>query len=470
MISQRIRGIQNLLVLFQCAAASALFWALFLGLWHFYAEMSGAFTERYLQYWFAVIAGLVVELITRDTTRFRHNVVQADFARQHRVSLRQTLIATTAMLLFIAFRKDTYISRFFLAAFAPSLYVVLFTTNRYLAPLLSNRSFRGLREEKTLLIGSSRKAVKLKEWLERKSVVGFQTVGLLCDERTPDAELDFPVLGNSDSVDRVLREYGIHQVVLLELPSILEWHAHLLSVCEQHGVRVLILSDLEEKLNHPVIHFVDDGFPFIALRDEPLESPWNRILKRALDLVISSLVIILILPWVTAFVWILQRLQSPGPLLYSQTRAGFQNKPFLIFKFRTMHCNHGDITRQATVDDPRIFPAARWLRKFSIDELPQFLNVWRGEMSVVGPRPHLVEHNTQFAEVMASYHVRSFVKPGITGLAQIRGLRGEAKSKEDIARRAKSDIEYIETWRLTLDLKIIAQTFLEVVAPPQTAY
>jgi lipopolysaccharide/colanic/teichoic acid biosynthesis glycosyltransferase len=156
--------------------------------------------------------------------------------------------------------------------------------------------------------------------------------------------------------------------------------------------------------------------------------------------------------------------------VYSQTRAGFQNKPFVIFKFRTMHCYHGDITRQATVNDERIFPAARWLRKLSIDELPQFLNVWRGEMSVVGPRPHLIEHNNQFAEVMASYHIRSFVKPGITGLAQIRGFRGEAKSKADIAERAKSDIEYLETWRLALDLKIIARTALEVIAPPRTAY
>ena len=200
MISQRIRGIQSLLVLAQCVLASALYWIWFLWLWHFYSELSSAFTERYLLYWAAAMAGLVLEVVTRDRMRFRHTVVQADFGRQHRIALRQTLIATTAMLLFIAFRKDTYISRVFLGAFAPSLYMLLLLTNRYLAPLLSRRSFRGLREEKTILIGSSRKAIALKEWLDRKSAVGFQTVGLLCDERIPNAALDIPILGHSDAV------------------------------------------------------------------------------------------------------------------------------------------------------------------------------------------------------------------------------------------------------------------------------
>jgi lipopolysaccharide/colanic/teichoic acid biosynthesis glycosyltransferase len=167
---------------------------------------------------------------------------------------------------------------------------------------------------------------------------------------------------------------------------------------------------------------------------------------------------------------LLQRLQSRGPLFYTQTRAGLQNRHFQIFKFRTMHVQQGGEARQATRGDGRIFPAGRWLRRFSIDEIPQFLNVLRGEMSVIGPRPHLVEHNALFAEQMVNYHVRTLVKPGITGLAQVRGFRGEARTSTEIAQRLASDISYLENWRLVLDVSIIARTAWQMVQPPRTAY
>jgi len=128
-----------------------------------------------------------------------------------------------------------------------------------------------------------------------------------------------------------------------------------------------------------------------------------------------------------------------------------------------------DLTRQATAGDARVFPAGRWLRRFSLDEMPQFLNVLRGEMSVVGPRPHLVEHNLHFAEVLSSYPLRTFIKPGITGLAQVRGFRGEARTREDISARLQSDLVYLENWSLSLDLGIILRTLWQMIRPPRTA-
>jgi len=166
---------------------------------------------------------------------------------------------------------------------------------------------------------------------------------------------------------------------------------------------------------------------------------------------------------------LVQAFQSPGPLLYRQTRAGIQNQKFEILKFRTMHTRNNDEARQAATDDPRIFPAGRFLRRFSIDEIPQFLNVIDGSMSVVGPRPHMVEHNDKFAELLSNYHIRAFVKPGMTGLAQVRGFRGESATREEIAARLQSDLVYLENWSLILDVSIILRTIRHLIFPPKKA-
>jgi lipopolysaccharide/colanic/teichoic acid biosynthesis glycosyltransferase len=169
-------------------------------------------------------------------------------------------------------------------------------------------------------------------------------------------------------------------------------------------------------------------------------------------------------------VWVAQRLQSPGPLFYQQTRSGRDNQPFRIIKFRTMHLTRSGQGQQATQGDARVFAFGRFLRRTSLDEIPQFINVLRGEMSVVGPRPHMILHNRRFCRVFEAYQVRAFVKPGITGMAQVRGCRGEAKTDEDIRTRVQSDIEYVENWSIWRDIAIILETVRQIVFPPDTAY
>jgi undecaprenyl-phosphate glucose phosphotransferase len=185
---------------------------------------------------------------------------------------------------------------------------------------------------------------------------------------------------------------------------------------------------------------------------------------------VSLPVVLFILPVLTAIVWVFQRLQSPGPIFYNQERNGFQNKRFKIWKYRTMHVNNPNVSQQATTNDPRVYPAGRWFRKLSIDEFPQFINVLLGSMSVVGPRPHLPEHNEQFARLTDNFYVRKFVKPGITGLAQVNGFRGETSNTGALQHRIEYDIEYLENWSLGADLSIIAQTAMQVMKPPKTAY
>jgi lipopolysaccharide/colanic/teichoic acid biosynthesis glycosyltransferase len=272
-------------------------------------------------------------------------------------------------------------------------------------------------------------------------------------------------------LEAVARERNATQVVLAELPrdpAVLNGY---IEVCERLGIRLLVASDLEERFHHSIILFEDDGMRFVGLRDEPLQDHLNCMLKRGMDLAISVPVVLFVLPPVTILVWILQRWQSPGPIFFVQPRTGMQNRVFKIIKFRSMYFQREEEQgRQATRGDRRVFRAGAWLRKFSIDELPQFFNVITGEMSVVGPRPHLRQHNQMFERTLSNYHVRANVKPGITGLAQVRGYRGEIREEKDIVNRVRADIEYLERWSFAMDCYIILLTFKHMLLPPQTAY
>lgn len=467
MLTQRKAGLYRLFLLCQIVLVAVLFW---FGVWvmvTFYSPSAELTWRRYSIYCGLLVVGMLLESFMREGSK--NYFLQNELLRQHRASLRQTIASIGMLVLYLIATKDAFISRLFFFNFVPWLYVALLFSHHYLPPLLARGIFR--REDKTLLIGSAAKALQLRDWLQRKAEIGLRAVGLISDDKidiVPDGIP--PVLGKSTDLEKILRESEITQVILLEFPLFTQINWDIIRTCDALGVRLLIVSDLEEKLRHSVTHFEDDGFRFIGLREEPLENPLNRFFKRLIDLIIAIPVILLVFPIVTAIVWIAQRLQSPGPLFHIQTRAGMQNRQFRIYKFRTMRPDHDDVARQARTNDERIYPLGKWFRKISVDEIPQFWNVLRGDMSIVGPRPHLIEHNNQFSQLMANYHVRAFVKPGITGLAQVRGFRGEARNNSDIENRVACDIEYLENWNLSLECAIILRTFAQLVVPPRTAY
>ena len=468
MVTQRTEGLYRVFLLCQIVLVATLFW---FGVWimvTFYSEGTDVTWRRYSIYCVLLVLGMTLESLIRDGAK--NYFLQNELLRQHRLALRQTFASTAALVVYLIAMHDTFISRLFFFNFVPWLYVALLFSHYYLPSVLARGIFKGERVEKTLLIGTAQKAAHLRGWLRRKGEIGLRTIGLLSDEAIAQTDDGIPVLGTSEAIERVVRERGITQVIMLEFPLFSEINRNIISVCDQLGVRLLIVSDLEEKLRHPVTHFEDDGFRFIGLREEPLENPLNRFFKRGLDIVIALPVMLIVFPLLTLMVWLAQRLQSPGPLLHVQTRAGMQNRRFPIYKFRTMHIGNGDITRQAREGDERVYPLGKWFRKLSIDEVPQFWNVLRGEMSIVGPRPHLIEHNNEFSQLMANYHVRAFVKPGITGLAQVRGFRGEARNSSDIEKRVACDIEYLENWNLSLECGIILRTCAQIVVPPPSAY
>jgi putative colanic acid biosynthesis UDP-glucose lipid carrier transferase len=454
-------------LLCQIAIVVTLFW---FGVWlmvTFYSPGARLTSGSYTTYCLMLVVGMLAESLSREGSK--NYFLQAELLRQHRLALRQTIASVGALVIYLIAAKDAFISRVFFFNFVPWLYIALLFSHHFLPQFLARGIF-GLRDEKTLLVGSTTKAAELRGWLRRKADVGLRTVGIICEEAldcTPDG---IPVLGGADQLESVIQEFQVTQVIMLEFPQFTETNRHLIATCDHLGVRLVIVSDLEEKLRHPVTHFEDDGFRFIGLREEPLENPLNRAVKRTIDFALAAPIMLFIFPPLAVIVWLAQRVQSPGPLFHRQTRAGIQNRRFQILKFRTMRPENRDLTRQAQTEDERVYPLGKWFRKLSIDEVPQFWNVLRGEMSVVGPRPHLIEHNQQFANLMANYHVRTFVKPGITGLAQVRGFRGEARNSSDIANRVACDIEYLENWNLTLECGIILRTFAQLFVPPASAY
>ena len=202
---------------------------------------------------------------------------------------------------------------------------------------------------------------------------------------------------------------------------------------------------------------------------EPLSQPFNQFVKRTFDIVVSLVVCIILLPFIPIIAWCIKR-QSPGPIFVKQDRTGHNGKTFTCLKFRSMHVNSEADSLQATKDDPRKFPFGNFIRKTNIDEFPQFFNVLIGDMSIVGPRPHMLAHTEQYGSIIDKYMVRHFSRPGITGYAQVNGCRGETKELWQMEERIQKDVWYIENWTFWLDIKIIFKTALTLFIPDKQAY
>jgi putative colanic acid biosynthesis UDP-glucose lipid carrier transferase len=218
------------------------------------------------------------------------------------------------------------------------------------------------------------------------------------------------------------------------------------------------------------IEIYSDYITVISQRTISLDESLHKIIKRIFDIVFSILIIVGLLSWLTPILAIIIKMDSRGSVFFVQKRNGLNNREFNCFKFRSMEINELADIEQVSKNDPRITRVGKFIRKTSIDELPQFFNVLWGDMSVVGPRPHMVSHTNMYAERIDKFMVRHFIKPGITGLAQTKGFRGEVESDTDIINRVRYDIFYIEKWSLLLDLKIIFNTIFNTLKGDKKAY
>ncbi len=325
-----------------------------------------------------------------------------------------------------------------------------------------------LNAKRVLIVGAGELGHKVHQRLEGESWTGLEVVGFVDDEahdqtrdnpgQTPSS--DPPLLGPLGEVAEVTRRHRIDEV-WLALPLRFEDRVReVLKDLRHSTVSIRYVPDLFSYylLNSAVTEI--GGMPVFDLCTSPMDGV-NRMVKYLEDRVVAIAVLILVTPLMAAIA-IAIKLTSPGPVLFRQWRHGWGGMPIEIYKFRTMSDHHeaGNSVTQARQDDPRVTPLGRLLRRTSLDELPQFINVLQGRMSIVGPRPHAVEHNEHYKEVVDSYMLRHKVKPGITGWAQINGWRGETDTLDKMKKRVEYDLFYIEHWSLWFDLRIILLTLV----------
>jgi exopolysaccharide biosynthesis polyprenyl glycosylphosphotransferase len=466
MLTDRLKGLHSLHQILQLAAAQGVFWIWTILFSAFHDLKAPALSSTSFQHALVILMALIVHRTTVNVDK--EHPLAWDWVKNHNHTSRQIgyVVAFYALYL-IAFEQISH-SRMFLIPFVATLYITLFSLNRFGLPFLAKVFFSDDRQDAILLAGTNEQNRKLKTWLDSSKSIGIRIAHEIL---LPADEND----GSSSQaicrqIEAAVHEHQIKHLILTILLHNRESLRAVASLCNRLGVRLLMINSLHEQLGHSLTLFSLGGIQVLGLRTEQLESPMNRFLKRSLDIIISLPVVLCALPMLALVIRLAQVLQSHGPLLFYQQRIGLNNQQFQIVKFRTMHVGPFIESKQATNHDSRVYQFGKWFRRLSLDEFPQFWNVLKGDMSLVGPRPHLLIHNVEFARVLNDYSVRSFAKPGITGLAQVRGYRGEITSTELLEKRINADIYYIENWSITLDIVIIARTFIHLVKPPSTAY
>lgn len=468
MLKNRQEGILNLHGLWTAAALLMLF------IVHKYAFLLTGHSlpiEHIDLYMLAVAIGSLINIRVLHT--YSVDFVSLGWFKTFRLTYQQMLRIVMVELAMVFALKDYDIGRIYLSSYFLSAGVVLFAINKILPKYLCRLSFK-TQVIPTLIVGSTDSLASLQNWITNKSDYGIDIIGYASESPCPpEDEQPIPCLGTIDELSKKLEEYRIAQVVVVQNALSKEASRRVMEISQKAGCRLRIYNNWQEEHQQRVVVEHDGDYTFLTYEDEPLENPINRVLKRSLDVAMALPIVAFVLPPLTLMVWFFQRKQSPGPIFYAQPRTGMTRRTFHIIKYRTMHvsdANAKNAAKQATKGDSRIYAFGAFLRKASLDELPQFLNVLLGEMSVSGPRPHLIDHDHQFSNQLKVYYTRHFVKPGITGLAQAMGLRGEIIKPEHLQKRIAYDIKYINTWSFFLDIKIMILTAKTIIFPPKSAY
>ncbi len=322
-----------------------------------------------------------------------------------------------------------------------------------------------------IIIGNGPMASQIYKILQTHKGYGYKVLGVFDDSNSGASNLDLLTDGNLNDAQSFCEQENIEDIFcalpLTEATKISE----MLSFAERHLIRFKIVPDFTAIHNKPFAIDYYGFVPVISPVAEPLSNYFNSLIKRFFDVLFSLLVIVLILSWLIPIVAIIMMVEAKGAIFYRQNRSGLNYKTFRIFKFRTMNVMESDDEfSQAKENDCRITKFGKFMRKTNIDELPQFINVLIGQMSIVGPRPHPLKLNDEYRSIISKYMIRHLVKPGVTGLAQVKGFRGETADHSKMKKRIVADVFYIENWSFLLDVKIILLTILNMVKGEKNGY
>ena len=314
---------------------------------------------------------------------------------------------------------------------------------------------------KTIIIGDNIRTHQLKSFFNENPEFGYQFLKMFCTKKNKTFLDDCFRFIVEESVDEIY--CSMAELSQKQINKIVDF-------ADNNLIVLKFLPDTKDIYAKQLKIDYYGYLPILSLRQIPIEEPFNKFVKRCFDIIFSLIVVVCILSWLTPLIAILIKIESKGPVFFKQKRNGLNYKEFVCFKFRSMRPNSEIETQWVKPDDNRVTKIGKFIRKTSIDELPQFYNVLLGDMSVVGPRPHPVSHTEMFVGKIDKFMVRHFVKPGITGLAQVSGYRGEIETDKDIINRVKYDIFYLENWSIFLDLKIVFMTIFNALKGDKKAY
>jgi len=346
------------------------------------------------------------------------------------------------------------------------IYSLIITNKLTIAVLLNGYRIAGGNYRNVIIIGEDESVSVIRKYFISRLELGYRLKGYFSDSGNNDADLlgkisesfNFAIDNNIDEIYLSMSSISKEQIKEFEV------------FADNNLITLKLVPDYKGVFRQMGAVEYYDYLPVISFRQRPLDDIFRRFIKRLFDIVFSILVLSLLLSWLIPIIAFLIRWESKGPIFFKQKRDGLNGRAFGCYKFRSMKLNMEANQVQASKQDTRITKIGAFMRRTSIDELPQFINVLFGSMSVVGPRPHMLQHTQEFSKSVNKYMVRHFVKPGITGLAQIKGYRGEIKVKTDINNRVKFDIFYLENWSIILDLRIVLQTVSNAISGEENAY
>jgi putative colanic acid biosynthesis UDP-glucose lipid carrier transferase len=388
--------------------------------------------------------------------------------------IKNVSVQLIVSVVFLFFIKERLFNRIFIVTFILLLLASVGLKSYLVKKIMAFVRKKGKNVRRIVIVGASSAGLSLNRIIEKNTNFGYKVVGFIDD--APNTLSNNKYLGQIEKLANILEEKRVDDVVIA-LPSTQnEKVENIIRVCNKYAARVRIVPDYLKytSKNYRISIFGD--IPIITIQEQPLEEIQWRIMKRIFDIIFSLVVLTLVFPCVFIIVSFIQSLTSPGPIFFVQERIGRKNAKFRCYKFRSMHIKSSSAKEyRATVkDDPRITKLGKILRKTNLDELPQFINVLKGDMSIVGPRPHAISFNNKYSEYVEEIRLRHLVKPGITGWAQINGLRGDVSNEEENKKRTQKRIEYdlwyIENWSMGLDIQIIMLTVWRMLKGDPNAY
>lgn len=339
-------------------------------------------------------------------------------------------------------------------------------TRRY----VKNYRRQGYNYTRIVIVGTNPTAERLLDELRSDPGFGYRHLGFFDVGCPPEFKYKDMYVGDIDALASFVRDNSVDQIYFARPDTNASVMKAVVKIADDNCAEFFFVPQISPSLGRSFTFHNIGAMPVLAVRRNPLMNPFNSAVKRIFDIVVSSVFLITLYPLIYLIIAIAIKLTSPGPVYFKQKRTGYQGQAFNCIKFRTMQVNRAADTRQATADDPRKTKFGDFLRRSSLDELPQFINVWRGDMSIVGPRPHMIKHTEDYSKLIDQYMVRHIVKPGITGWAQVNGYRGITDQFWKMERRVEYDVWYIENWTFLLDLKIIVRTVLNVFKGEKNAY